>query len=83
MARSSFAMLEDMTVRNLSPATHNIPQCGINARPGHGAGAHHRRVSRTKLPVVLSATGRALPGGNPEPQKPHRADHERVLKSFS
>src|SRR6478752_7159087 len=47
-----------------------------NARPEHGARAH-RLCARAEQAAgrVERRRGRALPGGNPEPQKPHRADH--------
>src|SRR5215467_1317733 len=47
-----------------------------NALPGHGAGAHHLCAAAEQAAGrVERRRGRALPGGNPEPQKPHRADH--------
>src|SRR5215831_313773 len=47
-----------------------------NARPAHGAGAHHLCAAAEQAAGrVERRRGRALPGGNPEPQKPHRADH--------
>ena len=49
-----------------------------NARPEHGARAH-RLCARAEQAAgrVERRRGRALPGGHPEPQKPHRADHLR------
>jgi integrase/recombinase XerD len=132
-------MIEDMTVRNLSPATQqsylnavskfgryfgrspdrlgledvhafqvhlvatgiswpalNQIVCALRFFYGVTLGqdtvperiAYAREPS--KLPVVVEGRrGRALPGGNPEPQKPHRAGHglcrrtARVGSSFS
>src|SRR6516165_8883166 len=93
-------MIEDMAVRNLSPATQqsylnavskfsrDLMACTEpdrlraavllwrNARPGHGAGAHHLCAAAEQAAGrVEHRRGRALPGGNPEPQKPRRADH--------